>query len=269
MKFYKMQGAGNDFIVIDNRSLNFGLDHIIEITPRLCDRKFGIGADGLLVLQNSETADYTMIYRNADGSDAGMCGNGSRCLAKFAVYLGFSPDHTFNVHEHIYQAAVKDESVSVRFPVRVNPRRIGEIAGYTLLQADAATEHVVAEVEENSLKIEDKLRKAGRIIRSSQTDFPIGTNVNFMCSIDDNHIGLLTYERGVEDLTLACGTGAIASAIAYHYLHNRRTEKAEIKVDCKGGRLKIDFEFQPSLNMYHNIYLTGPADFVFEGTIAL
>ncbi|MEX0773414.1 MAG: diaminopimelate epimerase [Balneolales bacterium] len=269
MLFHKMQGAGNDFVVIDNRSLHFTMDQIIEITPKLCDRKFGIGADGFLVLQHSGTADYTMIYRNADGSDAGMCGNGGRCLARFAVHLGFPPVHTFNVHENIYEANVIDDAVTIKFPVQVIPKPIGKLAGYDLLQADAATEHVVSEVESSTLKLENELRKAGQIIRSSNTDFPKGTNVNFMCSIDENHIGLQTYERGVENLTLACGTGAIASAVSHHYLHNRRTEKAKVKVDCRGGQLIINFGYRPSDNVYHNIYLTGPADFVFEGTITL
>ncbi|MEX0778443.1 MAG: diaminopimelate epimerase [Balneolales bacterium] len=269
MFFHKMQGAGNDFVVIDNRSLVLSLERIIELAPQLCDRKFGIGGDGILVLQPSRTADYTMIYRNADGSDAGMCGNGGRCLARFAVHLGFPPAHTFNVHENIYQANVTDEEVTIGFPVKVTPKQIRKIAGYDLVKADAATEHVVTTVEKFILQQEDELKKAGLAIRSSDIDFPKGTNVNFMYGLTDDHISLQTYERGVEDLTLACGTGAIASAISHHYLRNQRTSKAAIKVDCKGGQLRIDFEFQPEENLYHSIYLTGPANFVFEGTIKI
>lgn len=269
MTFQKMQGAGNDFVVIDNRILNFTLDYLIEITPRLCDRKYGIGADGLLVLNPSEATDYTMIYRNADGSDAGMCGNGSRCLARFAVHLGFPSTHTFNVHDSIYEAYVFDNSVIIKFPVEVTPKNIGILSGYNLLQADAATEHVVAEVANDVLRHENELRESGQSIRLSKNNFPKGTNVNFMCNISENHIQLQTYERGVEDLTLACGTGAIASAISHHYLHNRRTDKAEVIVDCKGGQLIINFDYRPSDNVYHNIYLKGPANFVFEGTIIL
>ncbi|MEX0929101.1 MAG: diaminopimelate epimerase [Balneolales bacterium] len=266
--FHKMQGAGNDFVVIDNRSLELSMDQIIAITPRLCDRRFGIGADGTLVLQKSGVADYTMTYRNADGSDAGMCGNGGRCLAKFAVLKGFPPLHTFTVHDHIYEASVHDQGVSIKFPVEVTPIPLGRLGGYELLQVDAATEHVVIVVDEPALEQEEELRRSGRIIRSSQKAFPKGTNVNFMSVRANDHLGLQTYERGVENLTLACGTGAIASSIAHHYLQGLRNEKAGMKVDCKGGRLTVDFEFQPSRNIYHHIYLSGPADFVFEGTIS-
>ena len=217
ISFHKMQGAGNDFVVIDNRSSDLSSDELIEITPRLCDRKFGVGADGLLVLQNSYKADYTMVYRNADGSDAGMCGNGGRCIALFATEMGFPLVHTFNVHDNIYEARVGNSEVTLKFPVSVIPRQLGECAGYDLIQADVATEHVVAVVDETEMTFEDKLRKAGLIIRSSRENFPKGTNVNFMSIKGDDQIGLQTYERGVEDLTLACGTGAIASAVVHHY----------------------------------------------------
>lgn len=124
LNFQKMEGAGNDFVVIDNREYQFTLDEIIRFTPKLCDRKFGIGGDGILVLQSAESpdADYTMIYRNADGSDAGMCGNGARCLALYASKNGFSTSQRFNVHENLYQAEVKDDnSVNIHFPVTVTP----------------------------------------------------------------------------------------------------------------------------------------------------
>lgn len=264
-----MQGAGNDFIVLDNRSLGLTFDEIINITPKLCDRRFGIGADGVLVLQESDIADYKMIYRNADGSDAGMCGNGGRCLALFAVNRGFPPIHTFNVHRNVYEATVGKDQVTIKFPVKVLPKQIGEICGYHLIQANAATEHVVILVDDSQLAREDELRKAGLIIRSSQENFPKGTNVNFMYNINTNHIGLQTYERGVENLTLACGTGAIASAIVHHYLNGLQTEKSTILVDCKGGQLTISFDYLKASYNYQNIHLTGPAEFVFDGNIPL
>lgn len=125
--FYKMEGAGNDFVVIDNRDLQFTMKEIIDFTPELCDRRFGIGSDGLIALENPQVdgVDYTMIYRNADGSDAGMCGNGSRCLALFAAHHGFGVDQTFNVHKAIYNADVdlQNNLVSVGFPDVLEPEK--------------------------------------------------------------------------------------------------------------------------------------------------
>src|SRR5690554_764731 len=126
IKFYKMEGAGNDFIVLDNRDYDFSLDEIIAFTPTLCDRKYGIGADGMLILDkaNIPEADYTMTYRNADGSDAGMCGNGGRCMALFASKNGFKNTHVFNVHNNLYKAEVDEHEVKIHFPVQVSPEEI-------------------------------------------------------------------------------------------------------------------------------------------------
>ena len=132
LKFHKMEGAGNDFVVIDNRKYGLSLERIIDITPKLCDRKFGVGGDGILVLQPAKRpdVDFTMIYRNADGSDAGMCGNGARCLVQYAHEFGFNATQTFSVHDNIYEAEVhSDGSVSIHFPVHVQPKKRCESAG--------------------------------------------------------------------------------------------------------------------------------------------
>lgn len=268
--FHKMEGAGNDFVVIDNRKYGFKLDEIIRFTPKLCDRRFGIGADGILVLQPAERdeVDYTMIYRNADGSDAGMCGNGARCLVMFAFQNGFSATQTFNVHRNVYEAEVHDkDSVSIHFPVHVTPEDI-QINELDLVKADAATEHLIQFVDKADLEKEDALVKKGQTLRYHKNVDPPGSNVNFVHCEEGNTISLQTYERGVEGLTLACGTGALASAIAAHHHMKRTDKKAKYHINVKGGSLYASFNFEPDTNTYHQLILTGPAHFVFEGTIS-
>ena len=271
IKFHKMEGAGNDFVVIDNRKYGLSLKDIIEITPKLCDRRFGIGADGLLMLQPAQKpeVDYTMIYRNADGSDAGMCGNGARCLVLFAFTHGFGATQTFNVHDNVYDAEVlKDESVSVHFPVHVKPEQV-ELDGMKLVRADAATEHLISFVSKQQLEQEDQLVQTGRKLRYHEKVNPPGTNINFVHCNDESSISLQTYERGVENLTLACGTGALASAIAAHYHQKNNRQHATYKVNVKGGILRASFDFDTAVNTYHQLILTGPAHFVFEGSITV
>jgi len=270
IKFYKMEGAGNDFVVIDNRELEFSLEEIIAFTPKLCDRKFGIGADGLIALENPQidAVDYTMLYRNADGSDAGMCGNGSRCLALFAASHGFDTSQTFNVHDSIYKANVdiKAQTVSVSFPDVESPHNI-ELNGSDLVKIYTGTEHVVQFVTANQLEDEKVLVQDGASIRYNDLLNPPGTNVNFVCSKDEQLIELQTYERGVEGLTLACGTGAIASAIATHFVLKPQGNSFEYTIKVKGGTLRVPFTFDKETINYKNIKLIGPAAFVFEGKI--
>ncbi|MDR9417439.1 diaminopimelate epimerase [Gracilimonas sp.] len=271
LKFYKMEGAGNDFIVIDNRQYDFKLDEIIDFTPALCDRKFGIGADGILVLEEPQKTevDYTMIYRNADGSDAGMCGNGARCLVYFAFKNGFKETQTFNVHDNIYKAEVdQNDLVSIHFPVEVKATDF-ELQGFDLVKADSATEHIVTFVEKPTLEEEEKLVQVARKLRYHQELDPPGTNVNFVHVEDESTINLQTYERGVENLTLACGTGALASAIATHHHSDNQNKHASYTIHVKGGTLQASFDFSSNTNTYHRLILKGPAHFVFEGSIDL
>ncbi|MEX0722675.1 MAG: diaminopimelate epimerase [Gracilimonas sp.] len=269
--FHKMQGAGNDFVVIDNRKYGFELEEIIRFTPKLCDRRFGIGGDGILVLQPAQRddVDYTMIYRNADGSDAGMCGNGARCLVLFAFKNGFGATQTFNVHKNVYEAEVhKDESVSVHFPVHVNTKDL-QLNGLDLIKADAATEHLVRFVDEQELDNEEQLVKTGSTLRYHKEVEPPGSNINFVHCHDKHSISLQTYERGVEDLTLACGTGALASAIATHHHLKSQETHSNFEVNVKGGSLRASFNFEPDTNTYHQLILTGPAHFVFKGSVSI
>lgn len=272
LQFYKMEGAGNDFVVIDNRELGLSLEEIISVTPQLCDRKFGVGADGLLSLEKPSLAnvDYTMLYRNADGSDAGMCGNGSRCLALFAAKQGFNEKQAFNVHDAVYEAVVDaiEEQVSVSFPDVIAPKKL-QINKKNYLQVYTGTEHIVSFEELDQLEQEEELVEEGSFIRNHPILNPPGTNVNFVCPNEDASMYLQTYERGVEDLTLACGTGAIASAIGTHFIEDRGDGEFTFEVIVKGGTLSVQFSFDESTNSYTNIKLIGPAHFVYSGTIIL
>lgn len=265
--FVKMQGTGNDFVVIDNRKCRFDLKRIIELTPELSHRKYGIGADGLLALQQPrvEGTDFEMLYRNADGSDAGMCGNGSRCLALFASRLGMGDELQFSVHDKIYEASVQNKHiVEIAFPVSTKVKEI-TVEGDVLLQVFTGTEHIALEVPDDTLHKEEELVSKGKILRYHDDFMPKGTNVNFFCGMNDQNISVQTYERGVENLTLACGTGAIASAIAWHYKQELDYHKNEIEVRTKGGELQVEFDYHPDTGTYSDIKLKGPAHFVFEG----
>lgn len=267
IRFKKMQGAGNDFVIIDNRDYKFRLNELIELAPSICDRKFGVGADGLLALSEPhiDGLDYTMIYRNADGSDAGMCGNGARCLAYFAYRSGFGEKQRFNVHQNIYRARItRNSEVEVEFPssTRVEELLLEE---QQLFQINPGTEHIVKQVEESDLQDENVLREVGRYFRKHEQFQPLGTNVNFICGIDRDRLKIQTYERGVENLTLACGTGAIASALAWHHIHQNGDSGKEYTVKAKGGTLSVGFSFDPDTGLYSNIKLRGEAHFVFEG----
>jgi diaminopimelate epimerase len=268
--FHKMEGAGNDFIVIDNRETKLSLDKIISLTPKICDRRFGVGADGLLVLEPSQldNIDYTMIYRNADGSDAGMCGNGGRCLALFASNHGFKNKQTFNVHDKTYTAEVDvmNESVVVSFPNVELPKYI-QVASEDLIQVYTGTEHVVQFIDQKKIQKENELTLKGAKIRYDELLNPPGSNVNFVNANNDYSLHLQTYERGVEALTLACGTGAIASAIASHFNNGNDEENCKYTIYVKGGILHVTFSFIKTENMYKNVTLEGPAKFVFEGKI--
>lgn len=270
INFHKMEGAGNDFVVIDNRESGLSMDEIISITPKLCDRKFGVGADGLLVLElpQIESVDYTMIYRNADGTDAGMCGNGSRCLALFAAHHGFQNKQKFNVHDGIYEAEIDkiEHQVSVLFPDVVAPKKL-QINKKKYLQVYTGTEHVVSFEELERLEDEEDLIDEGGFIRNHPLLNPPGTNVNFVCIDDNESIYLQTFEKGVEGLTLACGTGALASAIATHFIQKEKGADFDYSIIVKGGTLGVSFKFDEKKNSYTQLILSGPANFVFTGSI--
>jgi len=269
ISFTKMQATGNDFVVIDNRSAQLSKEEIIELTPRICDRNFGVGSDGILALlpPEKQEVDYTMFFRNPDGSDAGMCGNGARCIALFAHSLGYDSNHRFNVHNEVYQAEILSQNkVLISFPMEPTAEEV-KVDDRPCYAIHTGTEHLVTTVDdEEMLENENLLRKQGAMLRYHELFQPKGTNANFIFGIDESHLKLQTYERGVEDLTLACGTGVIASALIWHHLQKPHNSDAyKFNIETKGGSLNVYFSFNTKKQTYFNIKLEGPVHFVFKG----
>ncbi|MCC5905905.1 MAG: diaminopimelate epimerase [Balneolaceae bacterium] len=266
INFTKMQGAGNDFILFDNRTLKLSDKELTTLAPSICNRKFGVGSDGVIALQFDDTkqADLVMLYKNPDGSDAGMCGNGARCFALFALTLGSPEKFSFRVHDKVYEAIVEDENATIKFPLETSviEQSVGDEA---ILNIYTNTEHVVCPVQSHQLDNEPELVYRGRHLRYHQDFHPKGTNVNFIAGLNKQKLCLQTYERGVENLTLACGTGAIASALGWHHLQNGPEGNFSYEVKVKGGTLFVHFSFSEENRSYKNIKLQGPAAFVFEG----
>ena len=272
VSFTKMHGAGNDFVVLDNRSLRLSPDELAACAAAWCPRRYGIGADGLLALDTPATsaADYRMHYVNADGSRATMCGNGARCLFRFARRVGFQNDSlAFDTDAGLYRATSSgDDSAGVRlFVPDVTDLRTDVALDRTVPQAirdlcfaHAGTEHLVAVVDDVDAV---PVREWGRTLRRDPTLAPTGANVNFVELKGEHDLGLRTYEKGVEDETPSCGTGVLAAAVVAERL-SKTGPSRPIGVETKGGRLTVgraDAGEKPSL------YLEGPVAMVFEGRI--
>lgn len=257
LDFVKYQGAGNDFVIIDNRTSVFPKDDY-DLIRSFCDRKFGIGADGLMLLEKATDADFNMLYYNADGHPGSMCGNGGRCIVAFAKTLGlFDKSTSFNALGEKYYASINKGQVSLNMldveNIEIHPDHVF---------LDTGSPHHVTFTE--NLPIFDVVGQ-GRKIRYGAPYFETGTNVNFVEKVNENTFTVRTYERGVEDETLSCGTGVTAVALASFHLD--KTSEKEINIETQGGKLKINFEKEN--NTYKHIVLTGPATFVFKGTIEL
>jgi len=251
--FYKYHGAGNDFIIIDNRGLTFEADNISRIA-RMCDRRFGIGADGLMLLQTHPSSDFEMRYFNSDGREGSMCGNGGRCIVAFARQLQLTGSTAlFMAVDGLHDAiAVEDGDISLKMS---DVREIEKMGNDFFL--NTGSPHYVRFMEDLSgLDVFAEGRKIRYNERFSQT----GTNVNFV-RMDHDHLTVYTYERGVEDETLACGTGITASALCAALQNN--LQKGVFPVTAKGGKLSVSFVKQG--NGFSGIWLKGPAVFVFEG----
>lgn len=266
--FYKMNGAGNDFVVIDNRDLSVSLSR--EQIELLCDRHRGVGADGLLAVEPAENgADFKFRYYNADGGEAEMCGNGARCFGRFtSALMDEIPERvTFETIAGILAAEIVDDDIRIAMsePKDLQLETGVEIPGLdaTLRFVNTGVPHVVAFVDD--LAAVDVV-KHGAAIRYHEAFAPAGTNANFATVLSPGHIVIRTYERGVEDETLACGTGMVACALMHHLLTGA---PSPVKVDVKGGdTLEIGFE-KIGETGFSNVTLTGPADFVFEGDIEI
>jgi diaminopimelate epimerase len=256
-KFHKYHGAGNDFILVDNRDGGFEPDK--NTILRMCRRRFGIGADGVMLLEESENADFSMRYFNADGRESTMCGNGGRCIVLFAHARGIvSEKTTFWASDGYHQANVLDaKTVSLKMQ---DVTQVWQHQGNDVI--DTGSPHYVQWVGDPD---QVDVYTQGRALRYDPDIFADGVNVNFVKMMAERHIFIRTYERGVEAETLACGTGSVAAAISAHI--RNRSDKSSYTLKARGGTLQVDFE-DTGDNIFRDVWLTGPAEKVFEGTFA-
>jgi len=255
LPFHKYQSTGNDFILIDNRKDTFPKSNQQDI-QRICHRKFGIGADGLILLELSAAAEFKMVYFNADGGIGSFCGNGSRAAVHFAQSLGMrSGQNIFEAYDGLHQAVVKGNFVQIKMS-DVGPSR--EILNGSFI--DTGSPHYVAFIEDL-----DKFDvvKNGRTLRHDTNFAPNGANINFVEKKGPAKINIRTYERGVENETLSCGTGATAAAIVASQFGLGN----EISINTKGGPLKVWFEQDQGI--YKNVWLEGPTELVFAGDLEI
>jgi diaminopimelate epimerase len=258
--FYKYQGAGNDFVILDGRNNELDL-YTLQIR-KMCDRKFGIGADGLMVLKNHEGYDFSMTYYNADGKEGSMCGNGGRCILAFSQRIGIlknplsfiaidGPHEGEIIKENDDEAIVKLKMLDVSHYESNDDHFV----------IDTGSPHFIQFTNNLSSK---NVFEDGRKVRNNETFKNEGINVNFVES-NNNELFVRTYERGVEDETLACGTGVTASTLALAIKNNLTQECIQIKT--LGGDLKVSFNKVG--DTFKDIWLEGPATFVFKGHITI
>ena len=256
IEFFKYQGTGNDFVILENRDNQYD-----NLSPKqvkhICDRRFGIGADGLMLLNNHPELDFKMVYFNADGNESSMCGNGGRCLVKFAKHRGmYKSTYHFMAIDGSHEADIDMQDI-----VRLKMQDVHQVAhhsGYAIL--NTGSPHFV----KFASNVEDiDVVQTGREIRYSKQFEKEGINVNFVEAIDEDGIFVRTYERGVEDETMSCGTGVTAAA-----LMNAHNENGFNRVEVKtpGGNLSVEFN-KIDENNFENIWLCGPAEFVYKGEI--
>ncbi len=256
-EYYKYHGAGNDFILIDNRTGSFPINY--ATISKLCKRRFGIGADGLMLLNNHNEYDFEMLYFNSDGLAGTMCGNGGRCIVAFAKYLNIIDNKTNFLSSDGLHSAKIIESDTNESTIELN---MSDVNGITIINndlfIDTGSPHYVRFVDNYDFSVLNE----GRKIRNNTEISKSGTNVNFVKVCDEN-IYVRTYERGVEDETYSCGTGVVASAIATSFIKSNKKNKFKIKT--KGGDLEV--RFNSTQDNFYNIKLIGSTCNVFKGEI--
>lgn len=253
MRFHKYQGTGNDFVLFDGRQqlTQFSEKEI----AKLCDRHFGIGADGLIILKDHRQYDFEMIYFNSDGRRSSMCGNGGRCIARFAADLGLGKAFNFLAIDGAHRATVEGHSVHLQMKSEIDlPRQ--EEGGWFV---DTGSPHYCRWLENDFPA--DFVTQA-REIRCSPVYREKGVNVNFL-RWEQERVMMRTYERGVENETLSCGTGVTAAALVAYA--SGLTKNQQVQVNTEGGTLSVKFD-KPE-DRFHNIWLSGAAEKVFEGVI--
>ncbi|HRE37371.1 MAG TPA: diaminopimelate epimerase [Chitinophagaceae bacterium] len=256
--FYKYQGTGNDFILVDNRQNELGLTQ--QNIHRLCNRRFGIGADGLMLLQNKEGFDFEMKYYNADGKEGSMCGNGGRCMVKFAYHLGIHRElYRFLASDGVHEAEIDiDGIVSLKMK---DVTMIKKFHGDYIL--NTGSPHYIKMVNH---VMELDVYKKGYEIRHSKEFEDEGINVNFVEQLEEpDKIIVRTFERGVEDETYSCGTGVTAAALVCYHNENGFND---VEVQTLGGHLSVEFD-RVDEDRFENIWLCGPAEKVFQGDVEI
>lgn len=255
--FYKYQGAGNDFILIDNRTLQIN-HYNPQLISKLCDRRFGIGADGMMFLQNTDGYDFEMVYYNADGQPSSMCGNGGRCIVAFAKYLGIIDNETnFLAVDGPHYAKISAGGNWVSLQMTDVDTVTRDADAYVLNTGSPHYVQLTTGLEHKNVYAE------GYAIRNNPTYLAKGINVNFVEPLDNGYF-VRTFERGVENETFACGTGVTAVALAMAQ-ENKQTGRISTPVKVLGGNLNINFYYDGV--KFTKIFLEGPAEKVFEGEI--
>jgi len=261
--FYKMSGSGNDFIIIDNRNGVVDENDLQGFIAKVCRRKMSVGADGFILVEESENVDFKWRFFNSDGSKPEMCGNGGRCVARFAYLNGISgAEVSFETEAGIVSAQVKNDRVKIKMPdpvdLKTNYNLELENGPLSLSSVNTGVPHVVVTAD----NLDDvEVVRLGREIRFHDRYAPAGTNVNFICVGNDDTISIRTYERGVEDETLACGTGSIAAAIVMHY---KSKGKSPVKVITRGGGCLYIY-FEEDNGKFYSVFLEGDARVIYKG----
>jgi diaminopimelate epimerase len=272
LSFSKYHGSGNDFVIIDNRPNKFKYRGFLKqaIIAGICHRQYGIGADGMILLQSERKADFRMEYYNSDGKEGSLCGNGSRCVVAFAHQSGIIKEKqaTFMAVDGLHKAAITDISQNkYEVSVQLNDATAPKIIKPGEYFIDTGSPHLVI-FNEHLWKID--VNQAGREIRNSSPWAVDGVNVNFAKIIDSQTVAVRTYERGVERETLSCGTGAVAAAISSWYYNKKKQAITGYRINTNGG--KLEATFNPPANDkegFKNLWLHGQAQFVFEGVIKI
>lgn len=256
LNFYKYQGTGNDFVLLDNRDGHFPKENT-ALVAFLCDRRFGIGADGLILLEDHPELDFTMVYYNSDGNQSTMCGNGGRCIVAFAHFLGVMGSQTsFMAVDGPHTAEVNGKQVSLQMK---DVSQIEEKEKCLFL--DTGSPHhvqLVGQLDELDVQHEGAKLRYGLYGQK-------GSNINFVEPGDNGAFKVRTYERGVEGETLSCGTGVTAVALAMHHLG--KTSKQTVAIEARGGHLEVSFAYNEGDATYRQVYLKGQAEQVFKGSI--
>ena len=263
IEFYKMSGSGNDFIIIDNRDLSLDITDLSDFARRICQRKVSVGADGLLVIEPSDTADFKWRFFNSDGSMAEMCGNAARCVARFAYMKGIAGNHMcWETIAGVISAEVNDDIVKAKLTepsaLEAGIQIQTDEQTFIVDSLNTGVPHAVVFVDD--LDHYDVCHN-GRLIRYHQHFAPRGTNADFAAIIDRHKILVRTYERGVEDETLACGTGCVASVLAAAS-HNLVETPVDVVVKS-GETLRVYFENKE--DQFSEIYLEGRVKMVYHG----